>query len=44
MTREEVRRFSVVHRVIEGSPSLVEASELLQLSTRQVLRIKNASS
>lgn len=40
MRRDEIRRLTVIHRLIEGSLSVADAAALLQLSTRQVLRLK----
>ncbi len=40
MRPHEVRRLTVISKVIEGCLSIAQAAELLQLSTRQVLRIK----
>jgi len=40
MRPHEVRRLTVIQRLLEGQLSLAQAAEILQLSTRQVLRIK----
>ncbi|WP_236011704.1 ISNCY family transposase [Alicyclobacillus fructus] len=40
MRPHEVRRLTVIQHVLEGSLSVAQAAALLQLSTRQVLRIK----
>ncbi|MQY74846.1 MAG: hypothetical protein GH148_04875 [Clostridia bacterium] len=40
MTKREMKRLIVITKLIERIVSLKEASKVLELSTRQVLRIK----
>ncbi|MDI9261161.1 helix-turn-helix domain-containing protein, partial [Alicyclobacillus sendaiensis] len=40
MRQEEARRLTVISKLIDGHLSVAQAAEYLQLSIRQVLRIK----